>query len=328
MNHAIRVYAPGGPEVLTYEEISMPKPAPGEVLIRQTAIGLNFIDVYHRTGLYPLPAPFIPGMEAAGVVEEIGNDVKALKKGDRVGYATRPIGAYVEYRIMAEDRLIKIPDGISDEQAAAALEKGMTAEYLLHRTFPVQKGQTILFHAAAGGVGLIACQWAKSLGVTVIGTVSSEEKAKLAKENGCEHVIIYTRENFTERVREITDGKGVPVVYDSVGKTTFLDSLDCLSPRGMMVSFGNASGPVDPFPPGILSQKGSLYLTRPSMNNYTEELHEYQQSAKDLFAVMKSGAVKIDVRQKYALKDAAQAHRDLESRKTTGSSIFISNSNS
>ena len=323
MNHAIRVHQPGGPEVLKYEEIAMPTPAPNDVLIRHTAIGLNFIDVYHRTGLYPLHAPFIPGMEGAGVVEEVGANVKSLKKGDRVGYATRPIGAYAQYRTMAEDRLIKIPDGVSDEQAAAALEKGMTAEYLLRRTFPVQKGQTILFHAAAGGVGLIACQWAKSLGVTVIGTVSSEEKAKIAKENGCEHVIIYTKENFKDRVREITDGKGVPVVYDSVGKTTFMDSLDCLAPRGMMVSFGNSSGPVDPFPPGILSQKGSLYLTRPSMNNYTEEPHEYQQSAQDLFAVMKSGAVKVPVRQKYALKDAAQAHRDLEARKTTGSSIFV-----
>ena len=323
MNHAIRVHQPGGPEVLKYEEIAMPTPAPNDVLIRHTAIGLNFIDVYHRTGLYPLHAPFIPGMEGAGVVEEVGANVKSLKKGDRVGYATRPIGAYAQYRTMAEDRLIKIPDGVSDEQAAAALEKGMTAEYLLRRTFPVQKGQTILFHAAAGGVGLIACQWAKSLGVTVIGTVSSEEKAKIAKENGCEHVIIYTKENFKDRVREITDGKGVAVVFDSVGKTTFMDSLDCLAPRGMMVSFGNSSGPVDPFPPGILSQKGSLYLTRPSMNNYTEEPHEYQQSAQDLFAVMKSGAVKVPVRQKYALKDAAQAHRDLEARKTTGSSIFV-----
>ena len=323
MNHAIRVHQPGGPEVLKYEEIAMPTPAPNDVLIRHTAIGLNFIDVYHRTGLYPLHAPFIPGMEGAGVVEEVGANVKSLKKGDRVGYATRPIGAYAQYRTMAEDRLIKIPDGVSDEQAAAALEKGMTAEYLLRRTFPVQKGQTILFHAAAGGVGLIACQWAKSLGVTVIGTVSSEEKAKIAKENGCEHVIIYTKENFKDRVREITDGKGVAVVFDSVGKTTFMDSLDCLAPRGMMVSFGNSSGPVDPFPPGILSQKGSLYLTRPSMNNYTEEPHEYQQSAQDLFAVMKSGAVKVPVRQKYALKDAPQAHRDLEARKTTGSSIFV-----
>lgn len=323
MNHAIRVHTPGGPEVLKYEEIAAPKPAAGEVLVRQTAIGLNFIDVYHRTGLYPVPTPFIPGMEGAGIVEEIGSNVKTLKKGDRVAYATRPIGAYAEFRTMAEDRLVKIPDGVTDEHAAAVMLKGMTAEYLLRRTFTVQKGQTILFHAAAGGVGLIACQWAKSLGVTVIGTVSSEEKAKLAKENGCAHVIIYTKENFVNRVKEITDGKGVPVVYDSVGKTTFMDSLDCLQPRGTMVSFGNASGPVDPFPPGILSAKGSLYLTRPSMNNYTEEAHEYQKSASDLFAVMKSGAVKIDVRQKYALKDAAQAHRDLESRKTTGSSIFV-----
>jgi NADPH2:quinone reductase len=323
MNHAIRIHATGGPEVLTYETVDMPKPAAGEVLIRQTAIGLNFIDVYYRTGLYQMPLPFIPGMEGAGVVEDVGAGVKTLKAGDRVCYATRPLGAYVEYRTLPEDRLIKIPDDITDEQAAAALEKGMTAEYLLRRTFPVQKGQTILFHAAAGGVGLIACQWAKSLGVNVIGTVSSEEKAKLAKENGCAHVIIYSKENFVERVKEITDGKGVPVVFDSVGKDTFMGSLDCLQRRGMMVSFGNASGPVDPFPPAILSAKGSLYLTRPSMNDYTHELNEYQQSAKDLFDVMRSGAVKVPIRQRYALKNVAQAHRDLEGRKTTGSSILV-----
>ncbi len=323
MNHAVRIHATGGPEVLKYEQVDMPKAGPGEVLIRHTTIGLNFIDTYFRSGLYPLPLPGITGMEGAGIIEEIGAGVKTLKKGDRVGYATRPIGAYVEYRTLPEERLIKLPDDISDEQAAAALEKGMTAEYLLRRTFPVQKSQTILFHAAAGGVGLIACQWAKSLGVNVIGTVSSEEKAELAKKNGCAHVIIYTKENFVERVKEITNGEGVPVVYDSVGKTTFMGSLDCLQRRGMMVTFGNASGPVDPVSPLILTQKGSIFLTRPSMNDYTHDPVDYQASAKALFDVMRSGAVKIDVRQRYALKDAAQAHRDLEGRKTTGSSVLL-----
>ena len=323
MNHAIRVYQTGGPEVLKYEETSVPAPGPGEILLRHTAIGLNFIDVYFRTGLYQAPLPFTPGMEGAGVIEEIGPDVQGFKKGDRVGYAYRPIGAYAEYRVFSADRLIKIHNEVSDEQAAAALLKGMTAEYLLLRTFPVQKGQTILFHAAAGGVGLIACQWAKRLGVNVIGTVGSEEKAELAKAHGCAHVINYKTENFVERVKEITDGKGVPVVYDSVGKTTFMDSLDCLQRRGTMVSFGNASGPVDPFSPGILSAKGSLYLTRPSMNDYAADVQEYQASARALFDVIKSG-VKIPINQNYALKNIAQAHKDLEGRKTKGSSILIS----
>lgn len=323
MNCAIRVHAPGGPEALKYEETAMPRPGPGEVLIRQTAVGLNFIDVYFRTGLYPAGTPFIPGLEGAGVVEDVGPGVKTLKKRDRVAYASRPMGAYAHVRTMPEDRVIKIPDDISDEQAAAAMLKGMTAEYLLRRTFLVQRGQTILFHAAAGGVGLIACQWAKALGATVIGTVGSEEKAALAKQNGCVHVINYNTENFVERVKEITDGSGVPVVYDSVGKATFLQSLDCLARRGTMVSFGNASGPVGDFSPALLSQKGSLYLTRPTMMDYTHEPEDYQTSAKALFDVMKSGAVKIPVNQRYALKDAAQAHRDLESRKTTGSSVFI-----
>ncbi len=323
MNHAVRVHGTGGPETLKYEPVDMPKAGPGEVLIRHTVIGLNFIDTYFRTGLYPMPLPGIVGMEGVGVVEETGPGVKTLKKGDRVGYATRPIGAYVVYRAMPEDRLIKLPHDISDEQAAAALEKGMTAEYLLHRTYAVQKGQTILFHAAAGGVGLIACQWAKHLGVTVIGTVGSEEKEKLAKENGCAHVINYSNENFVERVKEITNGRGVPVVYDSVGKDTFMGSLDCLQKRGMMVTFGNASGPVDPVSPLLLTQKGSIYLTRPSMNDYVDDPQEYQESARKLFEVMRSGAVKVDIRQRYALKDAAQAHRDLEGRKTTGSSILI-----
>lgn len=323
MNHAILVRTPGGPEVLEYTQTAMPQPTPGEVLIRQTAIGLNFIDVYFRTGLYPAPMPLIPGLEGAGVVEETGKDVKGFQKGDRVGYASRPLGAYAQYRVMPADRVIKIPDGVTDEQAAAAMLKGMTAEYLLLRTFPVKKGQTILFHAAAGGVGLIACQWAKALGVTVIGTVSSAEKAELAKQKGCAHVINYKEENFVARVKEITDGKGVPVVYDSVGKATFLQSLDCLQRRGTMVTFGNASGPVDPFPPALLSQKGSLYLTRPAMPDYTHDAEEYQDSAKALFDVIQSGAVKIPIHQRYTLKDAAQAHRDLESRKTTGSSVFV-----
>lgn len=321
MNFGIRIHAPGGPGVLKYEEIADPVPAAGEVLIRHTAIGLNFIDVYHRTGLYPVPTPFTPGMEAAGIIEAVGQDVQGLNKGDRVAYATGPLGAYVQYRVMPATRVVKIPDGVSDEQAATIL-KGMTAEYLLHRTYKVQKGDTILFHAAAGGVGLIACQWAKHMGATVIGTVGSEEKVALVKENGCDHVILYNKESVPARVREITNGKGVPVVYDSVGATTFMDSLDCLQKRGMMVSFGNASGPVPPFAPSLLSAKGSLFFTRPSMTHYTDDDAEYQSSAKAVLDVIEKGVVKIAIKQRYALKDAAQAHEDLEARKTTGSSIF------
>jgi NADPH2:quinone reductase len=323
MNHAIRIHQTGGPEVLKWEETPMPKPGHGEVLIRHTAIGLNFIDTYFRSGLYPMPMPAIIGMEGVGVIEETGADVTDFKKGDRVGYATRPLGAYAMYRTLAADRLIKVPDDISDEIAAAAIEKGMTAEYLLRRTFQIQRGQTILWHAAAGGVGSIACQWAAHLGATVIGTVGSAGKAELAKRNGCTHVINYNTENFVERVREITNRAGVPVVYDSVGKSTFMGSLDCLAPRGMMVSFGNASGPVDPVSPLILTQKGSVFLTRPSLGDYTASTQEYRDSAAALFDVIRSGAVKITVNQRYALKDAAQAHRDLESRKTTGSSILM-----
>jgi NADPH2:quinone reductase len=323
MNHAIRIHAPGGPNALRYEEITIPTPGPGEVLIRHTAIGLNYIDVYFRTGLYPTDMPCIPGLEGAGVIEDIGPGVTSLRTGDRIAYASRPMGAYAQLRTMPANRVVKIPPGITDENAAAAMLKGMTAEYLLRRTYPVKKSDTILFHAAAGGVGLIACQWANALGATVIGTVGSHEKAELARKNGCTHVINYNTENFVARVRDITHGKGVPVVYDSVGQSTFLQSLDCLSPRGVMVSFGNASGPVQPFSPALLSQKGSLYLTRPTMMDYTATTEDYQQSAQALFDVMNSGAVRISIGQSYALKDAANAHRDLESRKTTGSSILI-----
>jgi NADPH2:quinone reductase len=321
MSYAIRVHQTGGPEVLKYEQIDTPAPGPGEVLIRHTAIGLNFIDIYHRTGLYQLPLPFIPGTEGAGVVEQVGEGVTGLKKGDRVAYAGGP-GAYSELRVKPAGRVVKIPDGISDEIAAASMVKGMTAEYLLNRTYPVKKGETILFHAIAGGVGLIACQWAKALGAIVIGTAGSAEKMELAKQHGADHVINYKSEDFVARVKEITNGKGVPVVYDSVGKDTWNGSLDCLQPRGTMVSFGNASGPVDAFSPGTLSTKGSLYLTRPSLWHYTSDDAEYAASAKALFDMIKSGKVKINIDQRYELKNAAQAQRDLESRKTTGSSIL------
>lgn len=323
MNHAIRIYQTGGPEVLKYETADIPQPGASEVLIRQSAIGLNFIDIYQRSGLYPLPLPFTPGMEGAGVIEAVGEDVAALKKGDRVAYASAPLGAYAAWRVMPAARVIPIPDAISDEVAAASMVKGMTAEYLLNRAYQVKPGQTILFHAIAGGVGLIACQWAKHLGATVIGTAGSPEKAALAKRHGCDHVILYKEENFAERVRELTGGQGVPVVYDSVGRDTFMGSLDSLSPRGMLVSFGNASGPVEPFSPGILSSKGSLFLTRPSLWHYTEDDKDYAASAHALFALIQSGAVQITINRRYDLKDAAQAHRDLEGRKTTGSTVLI-----
>ncbi|MGB4106476.1 MAG: quinone oxidoreductase [Alphaproteobacteria bacterium] len=322
MSHAIRIHETGGPDVLKYEEITVPPPGPGEILIRHTAIGLNFIDIYHRSGLYPLPLPFIPGTEAAGVVEALGEGVTALKKGDRVAYASGP-GSYTEQRVMPAGRVVKIPDGISDETAAAAMVKGMTAEYLLNRTYRVKRGETILFHAIAGGVGLIACQWAKSLGAIVIGTAGSAEKMEIARQHGCDHVINYRTEDFVARVKEITGGRGVPVVYDSVGKDTFMASLDCLQPRGLMVSFGNASGPVEAFSPGTLSTKGSLFLTRPSLWHYTSDDNEYAASAKALFDMIKSGKIKISIERRYQLKDAAQAQRDLETRKTTGSSILI-----
>ncbi|MCP4903124.1 MAG: quinone oxidoreductase [bacterium] len=324
MVNAIRIHRLGGPEVLQWEAIDVGEPDPDEVRIRHTAVGLNFIDTYHRTGLYPVAAlPSGLGMEAAGVVDAIGNAVVEFEVGDRVAYGAAPPGAYAEMRVMPASKLLKLSDGISDEQAAAMMLKGMTAEYLLLRTYPVQTGETILVHAAAGGVGLILCQWAKALGATVIGTVGSDEKAELATAHGCHHPIIYTRENFVERVRDLTQGKGVPVVYDSVGKETWAGSLDCLQSRGMMVSFGNASGAVEPFQPVELSAKGSLFLTRPTLMSYTETREELVGSAKALFDVVESGAVKVDVRQRWALKDAAEAHRALEARETTGSTVLV-----
>ncbi len=322
MSYAMRVQEYGGAEALKAEDIEVGAPGPDEILIRQSAVGLNFIDTYHRTGLYPLELPFTPGMEGAGVVEETGDNVTELKPGDRVAYASLPVGAYAEKRVMPAERVVKIPDGITDEQAAASMLKGMTVEYLLNRAYKVQPGQIILFHAAAGGVGLIACQWAKALGVTIIGTAGNAEKAELAKAHGCDHVILHRQENIVERVMDITDGKGVAVVYDSIGRDTFEDSLDCLQGRGTMVSFGNASGPVEPFAPAMLSAKGSLTLTRPTLMDYTADPDEYQASAQALFTMIESGKVKIEINQRYDLKDAAQAHRDLESRKTTGSTIL------
>jgi NADPH:quinone reductase len=320
---AIRIHETGGTDVLRWEETEVGDPGPGEARLRQTAVGLNFIDTYHRTGLYPLTFPAILGVEAAGVVEAIGDHVTEVKVGDRVAYTEVPPGAYTQARIMPADRLIMLPDSIDDATAGAGILKGLTAQFLLRRTYAVQPGDTILVHAAAGGVGLIMCQWAKHLGATVIGTVSSDEKAELARANGCDHPVIYTRENFVDRVRDITDGKGLPVVYDSVGKDTFMDSLDCLRPLGMMVTYGNASGPPPDISPLLLAQKGSLFLTRPVLMAYNQERPALIAAAKDLFDVMESGAVKVEVRQTYALKDAARAQDDLVSRKTTGSSVLI-----
>jgi NADPH2:quinone reductase len=323
MPKAIRFHKPGGPEVLVYEDVAVGDPGPNEARVRHTAIGLNFIDTYHRSGLYPLPLPSGVGSEAAGVVEAVGPGVTWVKPGDRVGYAGGPPGSYSQARIVPAARLVKVPEGISDQQVAAMMLKGLTTQYLVRRTFKVQPGQTVLFHAAAGGVGLIACQWLKALGATVIGTVGSDEKAKLAKAHGCDHAIVYTRENFVERLNEITGGKKVPVVYDSVGKDTFMGSLDCLQPLGMLVVFGNGSGPVPPFDLGLLAQKGSLYVTRPTLVTYTAKREDLEASASELFEMVKSGKVKIEINQTYALKDAAQAHRDLEGRKTTGSTVLL-----
>jgi NADPH2:quinone reductase len=308
---------------MQWTNVDVPDPGPGQARVRHNAVGLNYIDVYFRTGLYPMELPAVLGMEAAGVVEAVGDGVTEVKVGDRVAYAARPIGAYSEARTMPADRLVVVPDAIDDRTAAAMMLQGMTVQYLLRRTYRVEPGQTILFHAAAGGVGLIACQWAKHLGCTVIGTVGNDEKAELAKAHGCDHTIVYTREDIVERVREITGGAGVPVVYDAVGKDTWDASLDCLAPLGMMVSFGNASGAVPPFNPGILSTKGSLYLTRPTLMTYTDKREDLVDIANDLFDVVGRGVVKIEINQEYALKDAAQAHRDLEGRKTTGSTIFL-----
>jgi NADPH2:quinone reductase len=320
---AVRISETGGPEVMTYQDVDLAEPGEGQVQVRHTAIGLNYIDTYHRTGLYPLPLPTGLGLEAAGVVERVGAGVTSLAAGDRIAYGAGPIGAYSERANVPANRVGKLPDAISDETAAAMMLKGMTARYLLRATYVVRPGDTILFHAAAGGVGLIACQWAKALGATVIGTVGSDEKAKLAKAHGCDHTINYSHENVAERVRELTDGKGVPVVYDGVGKATVDASLDSLAPRGLLVSFGNASGPVTNFDLGALSAKGSLYITRPTLMTYVASDADLQATMNDLFDVVASGKVKITINQHYALKDVVQAHRDLEARKTTGSTVLI-----
>ena len=321
MPNAIRVHETGGPEVLKWEEVEVGEPGPGQIRLRQEAAGINFIDVYHRTGLYPQPLPFTPGVEGAGLVEAVGPDVTAVRVGDRVAYAG-PIGGYADVRLIDADRLVKLPDAIPSEQAAAAMLQGMTVHMLLRRVYPVKAGDTILVHAAAGGVGLIACQWAKALGATVIGTVGSDEKGELARAHGCDHPIVYTREDFVAEVDRITGGKKLPVVYDSVGKDTFLKSLDCLALRGMMVSFGNASGPPDPIAPGLLAQKGSLFLTRPTLFNYIATRPELEVAAGELFGMLASGSVNVEVKQRFPLKDAAEAHRALEGRKTSGSTVL------
>lgn len=323
MTHAIRFHKPGGPEVLVWEEVSVGKPGPGEARIRHTAVGLNFVDIYNRSGLYPAPLPSGLGSEGAGVVEEVGAGVSDLKPGDRVAYGSSPLGAYSEARLIPADRLLKLPDSIDDKTAAAMMLKGLTVQYLIRQTYRVKSGDTILLHAAAGGVGLILSQWAKHLGATVIGTVGSDEKAKLAKDHGCAHVIVYTREDFAKRVEEITGGNKVPVVYDSVGKDTFLKSLDCLAPHGFAVLFGQSSGAVEPLNLGLLAQKGSLFVTRPTLNTYGAKRENLVAMGKELFDVVQSGAVKIEVRQTYPLKDAAKAHADLAARKTTGSTVLL-----
>lgn len=322
MAHAIRIHAPGGPEVLKWDEVNIDEPGPGQARIRQAAAGLNFIDVYHRTGLYRQQLPFTPGMEGAGTVTEVGPGVEHLKPGDRVAYAGA-IGGYAEERLIAADRLVKLPEDISFEDAAGMMLQGMTARMLLRAVFPVQQGDTILIHAAAGGVGLILCQWANALGATVIGTVSNEEKAELARAHGCHHPILYTKQDFVAEVRKLTSGEMLPVVYDSVGRTTFAQSLDCLKKRGLMVLFGSSSGPVQPFAPALLAQKGSLFLTRPTLFDYIGSRSELEQSANDLFEMVSSGKVKVEVKQRFPLKDAEEAHRALESRRTTGSTILV-----
>ena len=324
MTKAIRIHETGGPEVLRWEDYDPGRPAAGEALVRQEAVGLNFIDVYHRNGTYPLPSlPAVLGMEGAGVVEAVGKGVTEVTVGERVAYAGLPPGAYAEIRLIPAHRLVKLPDEISTKQGAAMMLQGMTARYLLRGCYKVKSGDRILIHAAAGGVGLIVCQWASHLGATVIGTVGSEEKAELARGHGCHHTVLYNQEDFTERTREITDGKGVDVVYDSVGQATFMKSLDCLRPMGMMVSFGQSSGLVPPFDLGILGAKGSLFLTRPSLMTYTAQRKDLLEHAGDLFEVVKSGAVKIEIQQSYPLSEAGRAHQDLEARKTTGSTILL-----
>ncbi|WP_018718063.1 quinone oxidoreductase family protein [Arhodomonas aquaeolei] len=324
MTHAIRVHEHGGPDVMRWETVDVPPPGPGEARVRHTAIGVNYIDVYFRTGLYTPPGlPFTPGMEAAGVVEAVGDGVTDVAVGDRVAYAAGPPGAYAEARVIAADRLVALPESISDEQAAGMMLKGLTAQYLLRRTYRVQPGDTVLVHAAAGGVGLIACQWAHHLGATVVGTVGSADKAALAQAHGCHYPVNYREEDFVERVREITGGAGVAAVYDSVGQDTFMGSLDCLRPMGTMASFGQSSGSVPPLDPGILAQKGSLFLTRPTLFTYMARREDLLASTAELFDVVARGAVRIEVNQRFALGDAAGAHRDLEGRRTTGSTILL-----
>lgn len=323
MVHAIRIHEAGGPEVMKWEEVEVGAPGPGQIRLKNTAAGLNYIDTYHRSGLYKLPLPLVLGMEGAGTVTAVGDGVTDIKVGDRVAYASAPLGSYSEERLMQADRVVVLPQGISDQTAAAIMLKGMTTEYLVQRTYKIKAGDTVLFHAAAGGVGLLFGQWAKALGATVIGTVSTEDKAKLAKAHGYDHIINYRTENFAERVKELTKGAGVPVVYDGVGKDTWAGSLDCLSPFGLMVSFGNASGPVPPVDISSLAGKGSLYVTRPTLVTYTAKRTDLVNSAKALFDVVMSGKVKVEVPQTYALKDAARAHEDLEARKTTGSTLLL-----
>jgi len=322
MPKAVRYHKQGGPEVLQLDEVAVGDPGPGQARVRHKAIGVNFVDTYQRSGLYPMQVPAIAGNEGAGVVEAVGQGVTNVKAGDRVTYTGLP-GSYCEVRVVPAERLVKLPEGVSEETAASMTLKGMTVQYLIHRTYAVKPGETILWHAAAGGVGLIAGQWLKAIGAVGIGTVGSEEKASLARSHGWQHVINYSNENFVEKVKALTGGKGVPVVFDSVGKTTWEGSLDCLRPRGLMVSFGNASGPVAPVNLGILSQKGSLYVTRPTLATYIASRPELEETSKSLFDVVKSGKVKIETTHRYKLADAAQAHRDLEGRRTTGSVVLL-----
>jgi len=323
MPHAIRIHANGGPDVLRWEEVAVGAPGPGEARIRHTAVGVNYIDTYHRSGLYKLPLPSGLGSEAAGVVEAVGSGVEWVKPGDRVAYCGGPLGAYSETRMIPADRLVKLPEGISDRVGATLMLKGLTVQYLFRQTRKLNAGDTILFHAAAGGVGLIACQWARALGVTMIGTVGSDEKAALATANGCTHTIVYTRENFVERVKALTGGKGVPVVYDGVGKDTFPASLDCLSPRGLWVSFGNASGAVPPVDIMLLAQKGSLYATRPTLFTHVAKREDLTAMSDEMFGLVRNGRIVSEPRQSFALKDAAGAHIALEARETTGATVLL-----
>jgi NADPH2:quinone reductase len=323
MTEAIRIHNTGGPEVMSWEEVTLAAPGPGEALVRQHYVGVNFVDVYHRRGVYKLPLPSGLGSEAAGVVEAVGPGVTDFQPGDRVACGTGPVGAYAEARVVPADRLVRLPDDIDDRTAACIMLKGLTAQYLLLQTTQIEPGDTILMHAAAGGVGQIACQWAKHLGATVIGTVGSDEKVALARANGCDHVIVYTRENFVERVHEITGRRGVRVVYDGVGKDTFAGSLDCLQPRGLLVMFGQSSGVVPPFDFGVLSVKGSLYVTRPTLGTYAATPEALRRMAGDLFAVVRSGAVRILPPQQFSLREAGAAHAALEARATTGSIVLV-----